>query len=73
MNDSNSIKFGPVCKNDITSMIRNSTSKNGIKSLIDFIFTTMLYVIKHNWIDKTYHTKYREMRSILRWKKTLGN
>ena len=73
MNDSNSIKFGPVCKKDILSIIRNSASKDGVRGLIGFVFTTMLYVIKHNRIDKTYHTKYREMRSIPCWKKTLGN
>ena len=71
MNDSNPIRFGPVCKKDILVMIRNSLSKNGAIGLIDFIYTTASYMIKHKKVDKAYHTKYRKMRSTPYWKKTL--
>ena len=70
-NDSERIKFGPLCKRDMFDLIRISLSPNGMRGLLSTIMTTIKYILFNSRIERKYHTKYREMRSIDCWMKLL--
>ena len=70
-NDSREIKFGPLCRWDLFCLMRRSLSPRGMRGLLSTVMMTIRYVLFNGGIERKYHSKYREMRSVNCWMKLL--